>query len=547
MEFGLLVTSDENIAVFLAGLHTKVIIIITFFFILTNLIFSEQKNTLPLFTRKFVIPTYLILSLVMIVSQLGPIETRASHIVYDDGLWKYVYNKESWTYPYFMFWLFISVSITIAVFFKMYFIKLKQNAIANKIFLLFAFVIAPVFLISRFGYSVNETSKGIHVLSPALIISILALVYVYSNYQLFQISPFKAFNKIMEAINNQVFITDNDFNITYLNQTASDTFRIKNAKEHIKQPLKEILQLDDSGWQNLFEKISTSNNLSSFEQEILILNGDQKHYFSLSYSEVFNKRKQKIGYAFVATDITKSRADKEELEAFANQLSEKNIALERFAYIASHDLKTPIRNIISFLGLMKRRLSPTEFEKVEEYFNFVNLNAHNLHQLVNDVLEYSRLTNREQLKIEAIDFHQIVINSMKAIGDSFLEKTAVVECNELPTNLMGDHIKLTQLFQNLFENSLKYNQSKKVKITVNYQLANGYHQFSVKDNGIGIAPEYQEQIFEMFKRLHTVDEYHGTGIGLATCKRIVEMHQGKIWLENDVDEGATFVLTVKVA
>ncbi len=232
------------------------------------------------------------------------------------------------------------------------------------------------------------------------------------------------------------------------------------------------------------------------------------------------------------------------LQLANSNLEQSNEELERFAYIASHDLKTPLRNVVSFLNLFRRRYEKQVDESGREYLEIASVNARRMHNLIEDILEYSRSNNRA-LKQEYLDCTNIVneIKGLLLVEGQYPQGT--ITFGDLPV-FTGDLTLFHQLFQNLIENGLKYNDKPNPKVEVNCLRLPDHLQFSFCDNGIGIDEEYQEKIFEMFRRLHNNEEYHGTGIGLAICKKIVSYYSGQIWIESVAGQGATFFLQIPV-
>ena len=225
------------------------------------------------------------------------------------------------------------------------------------------------------------------------------------------------------------------------------------------------------------------------------------------------------------------------------KLSTTNEELERFSYIASHDLKTPLRNIVSFLGLMEKRLKQGREDELEEYFSIVKTNARNMYTLIEETLEYSKL-GQQEWKMEIVDLNQIIAKIKEQLMLS-ADDTVIIDSDFLPT-IRGDNFYLYKLFFNLIENGIKYNEQTEKNVCVQFERREKTYLFCFQDNGIGIDPEYFDQIFIMFKRLHTKDKYQGTGIGLSMCKKIIETMSGKIWLESEPGEGSTFYILLPI-
>lgn len=251
----------------------------------------------------------------------------------------------------------------------------------------------------------------------------------------------------------------------------------------------------------------------------------------------------------VVNDITESRRYELQLQRLntdlarrAAELSASNAELERFAYIASHDLQEPLRMVSSFLQLLQRKYGGQLDAKADQYIHYAVDGAERMKVLIMDLLEYSRVgTGKEGFA--AVDTALV----MEEVGNIFREKIiaarAQVDIEPLPV-IAGDRVQLTQLFQNLLSNALKYHSDRPPVIRIRAKEEAAHWQFSVEDNGIGIDPQFFEKIFIIFQRLHNKNDYSGTGIGLAICKKIVERHGGRIWVESSPDQGSTFYFTI---
>jgi PAS domain S-box-containing protein len=219
-----------------------------------------------------------------------------------------------------------------------------------------------------------------------------------------------------------------------------------------------------------------------------------------------------------------------------------NKELEQFAYVASHDLQEPLRMVSSFTQLLERRYKGRLGDDADDYIDFIVEGVQRMKNLIDDLLAFSRLntTVREYEPIEMDLFLEDVLINLRA---SIEETNTKIIYNNLPI-INGDPIQINQLLQNLIGNGIKFHDNKPPEIQISAQEQGDNWLFSVKDNGIGIDQKYKEQIFSIFKRLHTRQEYPGTGIGLSICKRIVERHGGEIWVESERGRGSTFYFTI---
>ncbi|MFK7773387.1 MAG: ATP-binding protein [Saprospiraceae bacterium] len=228
------------------------------------------------------------------------------------------------------------------------------------------------------------------------------------------------------------------------------------------------------------------------------------------------------------------------------KLERKNDELQRFAYIASHDLKEPLRNIGSFATLLKRRFKGQLGTDADDYIDFITTNVSRMYDLLHEVLMYSKLEN-EEIYEESVSLNEVVETVIETLKGKIMEHNVDIIVANLP-EVKGHKSHLNQLFQNLISNSIKYtNQDNPiVEIGCKKDFQGNDLVYFVKDNGIGIDMEFKERVFEIFKRLHGKDEYEGTGVGLAICKKIVNQNNGDIWVESEVGEGATFYFTLKI-
>lgn len=225
-------------------------------------------------------------------------------------------------------------------------------------------------------------------------------------------------------------------------------------------------------------------------------------------------------------------------------LERSNIELQQFAYIASHDLQEPLRTIARFLQLLDERYNDRLDSDAKEFIDFAVNGAIRMQQLIDDLLLYSRVDTRGKLfKITSMaDLLKKVIANLELM----IEENGVEITNNTLPSVLVDESQFIQLFQNLIENSIKFRGEERPKIHISSETTKTSYIISIKDNGIGIELEYHKRIFQIFQRLHTLKEYPGTGIGLAICKKIIERHNGQIWVESEVNKGSTFFIELPI-
>ncbi len=278
-------------------------------------------------------------------------------------------------------------------------------------------------------------------------------------------------------------------------------------------------------------------NRREFEEQVRVKTKHHNYkWFRVNAKAQINQEGKAEKIVGTLTDIDNKRQSEDKLK-------DLNVELERFAYLASHDLKEPLRTVTSFTKLFKEEYGDNFDDTARQYLTFIENASARMITLTNDLLQYSQLDNKS-LNFQWIDLNELLKDILEDLQKRIEDNNAKITIATLP-NVYCDKVQIRQLFQNLISNSLKYRKKKvEPQIQVGFEEKESEYYFYVKDNGIGINSKYHDKVFEVFKRLHSQEEYEGTGIGLANCKRIVDNHNGKIWLRSTFGKGSKFYFSL---
>lgn len=283
---------------------------------------------------------------------------------------------------------------------------------------------------------------------------------------------------------------------------------------------------------DLTEQIKAEKN----KQELLEKEKQLREDLEISNHELQNTSEE------LYTSNKELRQIQRELKETIKKLEISNTELEQFAYVASHDLQEPLRMVASFTQLLERKYKGHIDGDADDYIGFIVEGSNRMKDLIDDLLAFSRL-NIETKEFKQTDLSNILDDVLLSMHTSIEENNAKITHDTLPT-VKCDHSQIRQLFQNLITNAIKFHDKKPPKIHISSEKIGNKWKFSVQDNGIGINPQHQKKIFNVFNRLHSREEYEGTGIGLSIAKRIINHHKGRIWVESELGEGSTFYFTI---
>jgi PAS domain S-box-containing protein len=343
-------------------------------------------------------------------------------------------------------------------------------------------------------------------------------------------------------VNDAIIGLDNSLHITYWNSAAEKLYSLM-AGEMLGQSLDAVYYrfrlFRSEERETVFGSLTRTGAWHG--QSTLVRDGHQV-CVELTITPLRDEDGEAIGFLAVARDVSGRKQAEAALEQYAGELARSNAELEQFAYVASHDLQEPLRMVTLYTQLLEKRYKARLDADADEFIDYVVDGAKRMHQLINDLLSYSRVSSHGK-EFELTDCETVLKRALTNLRTAVEESRAEVTHDALPT-LLADGMQLVQLFQNLLSNALKFRGEEPPRVHVSAAPDGKKWLFSVRDNGIGINPDCAERIFIIFQRLHGIKDYPGTGIGLAICKRIVQRHGGRIWVESEPGKGATFHFTL---
>jgi PAS domain S-box-containing protein len=350
------------------------------------------------------------------------------------------------------------------------------------------------------------------------------------------------YRTILENIEDGYYQADLAGNLTFFNDSMC---RISGIPREELMGMNNRQYTDQENAKKVYQAFNkvyrTGEPRRECDWEIIRKDGS-KGYIEASITLQKDSSGKPIGFRGMVRDITERKRAEEALKEKTEELARSNRDLEQFAYVASHDLQEPLRMVMSYVQLLARRYKGKLDSDADEFISFALDGSLRMWKLINDLLTYSRVGTREK-ELKPTDCETVLDQSLNNLKVAVEENGAVVTHDPLPTVIV-DNPQWVQLFQNLIGNAIKFRGNEPPCVHVSASPNGNGWIFSVRDNGIGIAPEYAESIFTIFKRLHGRQDYAGTGIGLAICKKIVERHGGRIWVESEVQKGTTFYFTL---
>lgn len=368
----------------------------------------------------------------------------------------------------------------------------------------------------------------------------------------------KNYQELVQKTRSLILRLDSEGKITFVNEYALKFFGYSREELIGKPAVGTILPFRDSWNQDLgemLEKILKNPHEFYRNENENILKDGRRVWIAWSNEPLMDELGHFRELLCVGADITELRQARDVLQHTNEELERRvqertaelvrsNEELQQFAYISSHDLQEPLRMISLYVKQLELKYKDQLDEMANEYIHFAVEGATRMHAMVKNILEYSQI-RAEGREFEPVDMSKVLAQALQNLKVPLETTQAKVSYDPLPV-VMGDRLQLVRVLENLLDNALKFRSQKTPEIHLSASQSESEWIFSVRDNGIGIAREYQERIFKIFKRLHTRERYPGTGIGLSLVKRIVERHGGRVYVESTLGEGSTFYFTIPI-
>lgn len=401
------------------------------------------------------------------------------------------------------------------------------NVISEMLFLLGSFALILYILLSFKNEAVSKSEEA-----------------SFNNYYL---------ENVLSIAPIMMYTLDTNFRFKMVNPAYLDSTGYDHPEDVLGKTKKEIFNNERYGKMDL----SLDQDSSLVSGEIEKFSGTRHLFLSdiqkmkwVAYNKVATRDQHGniTGVLCVMNDVTEITKNQKALDIKNEQLQhyiDSNLQLESFAFLASHDLKTPLRSISSFSQLLKNKADGKLSTEEKEYLDFIIDGSKSMNSLIADLLEYSTI-NKAEFTVSNIDLSALIEAVRRDLNIAIINENVSLEfINHGVESISGDFLLLKQLLNNLISNAIKYkNKGTDPVIQISCKQEDDSVLFKVKDNGIGIDEAYHEKIFLLLKRLHTSNVYDGTGIGLAVCKQIIEKHNGRIWVDSKLNEGSTFSFTL---
>jgi signal transduction histidine kinase len=523
--------------------YDTALMLVMFAYMAASVLFAHNARKLP---RAFFVFLWIFCGIYLSVTLYGrwildiPFRTN---MMQEDGIWYYQLIKEGFFPSAFLSWFLVMYGIcTFSFGWSFFYTPLKIDRQIKGLILSF-FILFGTIMMGLLIVLVRPEDYMPFNIALALSITYIPLYLIYVAVRRYRIGLQTMPALIMEGVANPIIVLDNKLSVRFYNQKVAQTIGEKTAVSLIGQPLRNaanLFGLSPAQVDAFKTKILSLKPGDRFESDVPVLLPNGKRYYTVSFTPIYWMRQSVFGYILLATDLTSNEKNRQALKANAEQLQRSNQELSRFTQFASSDLKTPVRNIINYTKLIERNDKLTADKAIQEYLSFIDKNAHLMYRLIEDILQFSSIN---QYQPQTVNLNEVMHKVKELLQEQLSEKKAKLQYSDLPS-ITSNYSLMVLVFKNLIENGLKYNDKPTPMVLVDYHATDQYHEITFRDNGIGIDPAYQQQIFQIFKRLHTPDQYSGTGIGLAICKKIIDLHQGTLKLQSTPGLGSDFIVRI---
>ena len=351
----------------------------------------------------------------------------------------------------------------------------------------------------------------------------------------------KRFKAVFDSSPSGIMITRNEGEILHANPAMAEMLQY-DLEFLTGTNVFDYTYSEDRPDTMLMVQLLNNGQIAEYDLEKRYVRKDGTTFWAKTWVSLMERSEGEVVRVAIVENIDRRKKAEQKLEEKNKELMEINQELEHFAYVASHDLQEPLRTVASFIQILEKKYSHLLDEDGQQFMGFVVDGAKRMQALIRELLEYSRI-NRFNTDYERVDLNEVLQMVNRALKEKIDSTDAVILAENLPS-IQGNKIQLTQIFQNLIDNAIKFKGEEAPEIIISVEELPGKWEIQVRDNGIGISQEYFQRIFIIFQRLHTHEEYSGTGIGLALCKKIIERHGGEIWLDSAPGGGTTFTFTI---
>lgn len=371
----------------------------------------------------------------------------------------------------------------------------------------------------------------------------VATAIAFTKYKLFTLDEIVPSETLLESMSDIVFTVTPSGQLMYINPYGAMILGI-NKDEVEKHSLADLFPPQKNHYEQFLNAVMqpSIHDLHIENYNTCFINNEKQEISVLVTSDPIGDEYHIHGVLIVAHNITDMKKAEASIKEKNLELERSNAELETFAFVASHDMKEPLRMVSNYTQLLAYKYEDELDDEAKEFIHYAVEGVHRMQSLINDLLDYARI-GKNDLNKQPVDCNEVVKEVLRNLNYEIEESGANIVIDKLPV-IQGVETQVTQLFQNLISNAIKFRNSEKPKVSISAEKDENQWKFMVRDNGIGIDEAYCDKVFVLFQRLNERTKYPGTGIGLTVCKKIVELHGGHIWFKSAPDHGTVFYFTI---